>query len=208
MSAKTKQALTVRELLQCSGSNLDPMNIDTSEIRSLSEAMPKDGNIDLNNAEVLATKYLRGADVCAELLAIATAYVQNTDTFKKKAYSQAALVNSEGYFAAKNNGKRPDKITDKMRTLYADMDDDYVVASQKHDEALAFAKWVNGKYESFNKMHYMCKKILDRGYAHERMAGFNGTVNGEEEEETNTNREVEDLEPDRKKKTEDFDLGW
>jgi hypothetical protein len=207
MGAIVKQALTVRTLLHCSDDELDPMNIDTSEIKALSEAMPKDGNIDLNNAEVLATKYLRGADVCAELMAIATAYVQKTDTLKKKAYSKAALENSEGYFASKNNGKKPDKITDKMRTLYADMDDEYVMASQKHDEALSFAKWINGKYDSFNKMHYMCKKILDRGYTHEKMAGFNGTINGEEEQ-TDIDEEVEDLEPDRKKKKEDFDLGW
>lgn len=212
MNAKTKQALTVRELLQCSEETLDPMNIDTSEIRALSDAMPKDGNIDLNNAEVLATKYLRGADLCAELLAIATAYVQKTDTYKKKAYSEAALVNAEEYFIQKNNGKRPDKITDKMRTLYADMDEAYVQASQKHDEALAFAKWINGKYESFNKMHYMCKKILDRGYTHERMANFNGTIN----EEDNTEQEPDidlDLEDKKDKKTkkedkEEFDLGW
>ena len=56
-----RQALTVRELLRCSDPSIDPMNIDTSEIKALSDAMPKDGNIDLNNAEVLATKYLRGA---------------------------------------------------------------------------------------------------------------------------------------------------
>ena len=183
-----KQALTVRELLHCADPSIDPMNIDTSEIKALSDAMPKDGNIDLNNAEVLATKYLRGADLCAELLAVATAYVQTTDTLKKKAYSQAALERSETYFTEKNNGKRPEKITDKKRTLYADMDEEFVRVCQKHDEALAFAKWVDGKYDSFNKMHYMCKKILDRGYAHEKMANFNGTVYGTGETEEDLDR--------------------
>lgn len=194
---KMNKALTVRDLLYCGDPNIDPMNIDTSEIKALSMAMPKDGNIDLNNAEILATKYLRGADVCAELLAVAVAYVQTTDTLKKKAYSQAALERSEVYFTNKNNGKKPDKITDKMRTLYADMDDEFVKVCQKHDEALAFAKWVDGKYDSFNKMHYMCKKILDRGYAHEMNANFNGTVNGTKrmedsvEEINNNNNEEE-----------------
>ncbi len=56
------------------------------------------------------------------------------------------------------------------------MDDDYITAWNKHAEALAFAKWVNGKYESFSKMHYMCKKMLDRGYTHERMSSFNGDI--------------------------------
>ena len=45
-------------------------------------------------------------------------------------------------------------------------------------------------------MHYMCKKILDRGYPHEMNANFNGTINGtsrmEEVEQNNdpTNEDV------------------
>lgn len=162
----TNKSLTVKDLLGRDVEEFDPMKLDTSEIRELSEAMPKDGNIDLNNAEVLATKYLRGSDLCSELLAIATAYVAKTDALKKKAYSYAAMVK-----AADNNVK-----TDKSRAWFADMDDDYMSACNKYAEAIAFAKWVDGKYESFTKMHYMCKKILDRGYTHERMASFNGDV--------------------------------
>jgi hypothetical protein len=175
--------LTVRELLYCSGEQLDPLNIDTNEIRVLSASLPKDGNIDINNAEVLATKYLRGADLCAELMAIATAHVQRTDTIMKKAYSYAALVTSEDYFTNRNGGKRPDKITDKMRTLYADMDDDYVTSCNRHDEAVAFAKWVNGKYDSFNKMHYHLRKVLDRGYTHEKISGWERDIIGNKEDE-------------------------
>src|SRR5574342_517615 len=119
------KALTVKDLLGKDVHEFDPMKIDTSEIRELSEAMPKDGNIDLNNAEVLATKYLRGADLCSELLAIATAYVAKTDTLKKKAYSYAAMVK-----ASENNAK-----TDKSRAWFAEMDDDYIAASNKHAEA-------------------------------------------------------------------------
>ena len=44
----------------------DPLKLDTSELKELSQAIPKDGNIDTNNAEVLATKFLRGADLCGE----------------------------------------------------------------------------------------------------------------------------------------------
>lgn len=162
--------LTIRELLNGGEEGFDPMNIDTSEIRALSDALPKDGNIDLNNAEVLATKYLRGADLCSELLAIATAFVQKSDTLKKKAYSEAALTKS----------KAAGIKTDKSRAWFADSDDDFIEASNRYSEAVAFAKWVSNKYDSFNKMHYMCKKILDRGYVHERTAGFNGSVdNGE-----------------------------
>jgi hypothetical protein len=159
-------ALTVGDMLGKDIENFNPMKIDTSEIKELSDAMPKDGNIDLNNAEVLATKYLRGADMCSELLAIATAYVAKTDTMKRKAYSYAAMVK-----ASEKNIK-----TDKGRAWFADCDDDYISASNKHAEAVAFCKWLDGKMDSFSKMHYHLKKILERGYTHERMSSFNGDV--------------------------------
>ena len=170
----SNNALTVKDLLGQSAESFDPLKIDTSEIKELSNAMPKDGNIDLNNAEVMATKYLRGADMCSELLAIATAYLSKTDTMKKKAYSYAAMVK-----ASESNIK-----TDKSRAWFADMDKDYIEACNKHAEAMAFCKWLDGKMDSFSKMHYHCKKMLDRGYDHERMSSFSGNpekmINNEE----------------------------
>lgn len=160
------KALTVEELLSKDVESFDPTKLDTSEIKALSDAMPKDGNIDINNCEVMATKYLRGADMCSELLAIATAYVAKTDALKKKAYSYAALVK-----ASENNIK-----TDKARAWFADMDKDYITACEKYATAVAFCKWVDGKMDSFSKMHYHCKKILERGYMHERMSSFSGNV--------------------------------
>lgn len=144
----------------------DPMSIDTSEIKSLSSAIPKDGNIDINNAEVLATKYLRGADMCSEMLAIATAYMQKADALKKSAYSHAALVKS------KASGIK----TDKSRAWFADSDPDYIEACNRYAEASAFVKWVNSKYDSFVRAHYLCKKILDRAYPHENAGNFNPTL--------------------------------
>jgi len=158
-------SLTVRELLGIDKS-FDPLDFDTSEIRELSNAIPADGNIDLNNAEVLATKYLRGADICGELLAIATAHMARVKTKKNIAYNRAFVKH-----------KDDSKIkTDKLRAAMAEIDDTYIDTCNDYDAALAFAKWVNSKYDSFNKMHYMCKKILDRGYTHEKMSGFNGGI--------------------------------
>ena len=162
----SEPTLTIGEILSKNVEVFDPMNLDTSEIKELSNAMPKDGNIDLNNAEVMATKYLRGADMCSELLAIATAYVNKTDTLKKKAYSYAALVKASA------NGIK----TDKSRAWFAEQDQDYLDACNKSTEALFFFKWVSGKLDSFSKMHYLCKRILDRGYAHEKASSWNGTI--------------------------------
>lgn len=155
--------LTVKDILDIS--NFDPMNIDTTEIRELSKSLPKDGNIDLNKAEILATKFLRGSDLCSEIMAIAVTYVGKTESDKKRTYSNAALIKS---VAAGHK-------TDKARAWFADMDDEYIEASNKHNTALAFVEWVSGKYKSFEKMHYLCKQILNRGYAHEKQANWIGS---------------------------------
>lgn len=156
--------MTVRELIN-GGPNavaFDPLSIDTSEIRALSNAMPKDGNIDVNNAEVLAVKYLRGADICAELLAIATAHVNKTKHLKEISYSRAFLKSKDDKSVK----------TDKMRSAMADLDETYMESCNSYNEAVAFRQWVDSKYKVFNTMHYMCKNILQRGYDHERASNF------------------------------------
>jgi len=156
--------LTVRDLIN-GGPNVvsfDPLSLDTSEIRALSNAMPKDGNIDVNNAEVLAVKYLRGADICAELLAMATAHVNRMKHIKEVAYSRAFLKSKDDKSVK----------TDKMRSALADLDEDYMSSCNSYNEALAFRQWIDSKYKVFNTMHYMCKNILQRGYDHERASGF------------------------------------
>lgn len=159
-----KPVVTLGEVLG-PGIKFDPMTLDTTEIKELSNAMPKDGNIDINNAEVLATKYLRGADLCGELIAIATAYVSRTKDAKQKAYNQSFLIKS----ATNKNIK-----TDKMRVAFAELDDDYLNACEDYNRAVAFSKWVESKYSSFTRAHYLCRSIVKRGQSNEQAAGWNG----------------------------------
>jgi hypothetical protein len=66
-------------------SNFDPEAIDVSEIQALSESIPRDGHVDLAMAPVLACKFLRGADICGELLAILSWWCAKKDDMKKLA---------------------------------------------------------------------------------------------------------------------------
>lgn len=167
----TNKPVTVGEVLKLDGRSFDPMTIDTNDIRVLSDAMPKDGNIDTNNAEVLATKYLRGADLCGELIAIATAYVSKTKDAKQRAYNYAFLVKSEPISRIK---------TDKMRIAFAELDDDYMVGCEDYNKAVAFFKWIESKHSSFIKMHYLCRSVVKRGYEQENASSWNGPVIEEE----------------------------
>ena len=159
-----EERITARELLGGGMEGFDPLTLDTTEIRELSNAIPRDGSIDINQAEVLATKMLRGADMCSELLAIATVYASKADTQKRKAYSYAAMVKASAAGVK----------TDKQRMWSADIDDEYIKACNKYSEAIGFVKWIDSKYESFTKMHYLCKKMLERAYPHEAAGGWNG----------------------------------
>jgi hypothetical protein len=180
------KSLTVKELLTgaVGAKAFDPLTIDTSEIRELSSLIPSNGSIDLNQAEIYAAKYLRGADMCAELLAIASSYASRCDTEKKKAYSNAAIAKASAAGVK----------TDKSRLLFADGDDDYIEACNKHGEAVAFVRWVSSKYDSLVRGHYMMKQMLNRGYQHERASSFSPDPEKMVTEENNrwTNETPED----------------
>lgn len=164
---------TFGELLNKRSSN--PLNIDTSEIRSLSEAMPKDGNIDLNNAEIMATKFLRGADLCGELLSVAVAYVANTKDAKQRAYNEAFLVkSSESGLNIK---------TDKMRIAFAELDEDYQHACNEHNKAIAFHKWIESKHNSFIRFHYLSKKVLERRLEEQKNGNWIGSYDDSEDKD-------------------------
>ena len=98
-------------------------------------------------------------------MAVATAFVARTKDAKQKAYNYAFLVKS-----SENKNIK----TDKMRVAFAELDDEYQNACDDYNKAIAFHKWVDSKYNSFNKSHYLCKKILERSYAHEGASGWNG----------------------------------
>lgn len=165
---------TLGELLRADKRDFNPMMLDTSSIRALSNELPKDGNIDTNNAEVLATKFLRGADICSDLLAIATLHVARMKDAKQQAYNRAFLIKSEEDKTLK---------TDKLRVAFAELDTEYIEACSRYNEAMAFAKWVDSKYNSFVRFHYLCKRILERSQNHELAAGWNGRTPDESDAE-------------------------
>lgn len=196
VSMSITKSMTVRDLLTGGEKTFDPMSLDTSEIRELSNALPRSGEIDINVAEILANKFLRGADMCSELLAIATCHASKTDTERKKAYSKAAIEKASAAGIK----------TDKARILFADADDDYIIASNKHSEAVAFVKWISSKADSFVRGHYMCKKMLDRHYSQEKTASFN--FSNEKLANENSWIDKSEYEEGQEENSDNFEKGW
>jgi len=141
--------------------DFDPERIDVTEIRELTDAIPPDGNVDIVIAEVLATKFLRGADRCSEILAQLTWWEAKMDDEKRRALAKAALV------TAVEKGL---KTATEKRT-YADGDPEYLKACESANRAKAMKQWFKNKHESLVSAHYLMKEIAKGGRSHQAAGG-------------------------------------
>lgn len=148
------EQIALESLLGIEG--FDPLKIDVSEIQSLSEQVPKDGNIEINNAEVLAVKFLRGADSCSNLLGKIDLWSGNKKTEKDQAIGVAAHKLMEQ--------KIPSTSIDKR---YKE-DENYVIACNAFTNAEAVKKWLERKYDNLIRAHHMCKDIQKRYMPNEK----------------------------------------
>ncbi len=156
------RALTLRQVLEAD--QYDPMNIDISEFKKMSELMPKDGNIDLANAEILAATYLRAADRCSEIV---SSLIWRT----QKAKIEKTTIRQKLYLFAKDEGHKT--INDKV--AYSESHDDYIAASDALASAEAVKKWFEEKHKWFLESHRYMKAKLKAEHQHLMSAGFSET---------------------------------
>lgn len=142
-------------------SSFDPEKLDVSEITELTESIPKDGNVDVAIAEALATKFLRGADRCAEFLAQMTWWEAKMDDEKRRALAHATLITADS--------KGLKTATEKK--VYADGDPNYLKACEASNKAKAMKQWFKNKHESLVSAHYLMKDIAKGGRPHQRAGG-------------------------------------
>lgn len=151
--------------------SFDPEKIDVSEITELTEAIPKDGNVDTAIAEVMATKFLRGADRCAEILAQLTWWEGKKDDEKRHALSTAFLV------TAVQKGLK----TAVEKKVFAEGDEEYLKACDASNKAKAMKQWFKNKHESLMGAHYLMKDIAKGGRSHQRAGGQTDNTWGEQD---------------------------
>lgn len=162
---------TTRDILDIS--LFDPMGLDITYIQETIREIPEDGFIDINNAERLATKFLRCADYTADLLSKSFHYFGYKSTEQKSAKSAAIYK------------KIYEKVTPTVaKEAYAD-DPLYIKASNEQVTAEALTKWLEEKYQNLIKAHILCKTILSRYMPGERASSWQGNVS-ERDYETST----------------------
>lgn len=153
---------TTRDVLDIT--SFDPMGLDITYIQETIREIPEDGFIDINNAERLATKFLRCADYTADLLSKAFHYFGQKSTEQRSAKSAAIYK------------KIYEKVTPTVaKEAYAD-EPLYVKASNEQVTAEALTKWLEEKYQNLIKAHILCKTILSRYMPGERASSWQGNV--------------------------------
>lgn len=157
------EKLTVRQ--QLSLDNFNPLDIEVQEFSELSNCMPRDANIDVVNAERLASRFLRAADRCSEILSTLI-------LLEGKAKSKVNTVKNKLYLEAASEGHK----TVKERQAYAESHDDFVAASDAYDEAYAARKFFEAKQKWFIDAHYLMKQRLRGEYRHQDASSFPETA--------------------------------
>lgn len=156
------EKLTVRRQLDLE--HFNPLDIEIEEFKGLADAMPRDANIDIANAEKLAARFLRAADRCSEILSTLI-LVEN------KAKSRLSATKNRLYLSASEEGHR----TVKAREAYAESHEEFVAATDKYNEAYAVRKFFEAKQKWFIDAHYLMKQRLKGEYGHQKASGFSET---------------------------------
>lgn len=135
-------------------------------IAKIARKMPDSvASIDGNTARELAALFLKGVELCGELVSIATLYEDKTNENKRRARSYAMLI------VAKEKGFGG---TVKEKEAYADIDPDALRAGDEHARAKMFRMLVENKREDLNKAHYLMRRLSEGEIAsHAELSGRN-----------------------------------
>ena len=144
----------------------DPMNVNVTHIMETIGRIPKDGTIDINQAEQLATIFLRCADYCDGLLAQAIRYSGYKDA-EKRSQKASAIERKIANNVAQTTA----------RETYSN-DAEFVAASDANTDAQAFLSWITQKRDNLVKAHVLCKDLMK---AHQGLRNVSGWDAGDED---------------------------
>lgn len=130
----------------------DPLKIDTKYVDKTVAQIPKDGHIDINEAESLATVFLECADQITDEIARCSAYVGYCEAERREAKASAI----DGRIA----GTRGQKVAGTIAAQVFGNDPEYKKSHKKMGLAEAFLDWLRTKYRNLMAAHVLCKDIL------------------------------------------------
>lgn len=158
---------TIRERFNLD--NFNPLDIEIDEFKELADSMPRDANIDIPNASLLASRFLRAADRCSEILSTLI-------LLEGKTKSRVNTIRNRLFLSAQREGHK----TVKDKEAYAESHEDFVSAVNDYNEAYAVRKFFETKQKWFVDAHYLMRQRLKGEYNHQPASGFSEVeANGE-----------------------------
>jgi|GEM_PF-6936690 len=153
--------------------SFDPLNVNIDYVYETIQLLPADGHIDDTQAEQLATRFLRCADYCSDLLAQAIRHVAGCETAMKSTRADAIekkIASGVSATAAKE--------------LFGN-DERFIKASRCLATAAAWQGWIDHKYQNLLKAHHHCKEIMKGYMLGKPSSGWGGDIGENQYENVN-----------------------
>lgn len=156
--------ITVKDL-----NELNPDTISVELIKktagALNKALARDG-VDLYKVCVNARQAM---NVAAEMIRVISRMQQYYKTKTKQMYSIAKIDKAEEWF---EEHKPNIKITDGMRSTYADMDEQYILFKEKENSTTALLEYLRNKFSDFEHDLNLAKKKMSVDADESKYAGY------------------------------------
>lgn len=130
----------------------DPLTVDTAFIEEASDKIPKNGHIDINDSESLATIFLEAADQITDEISRCSAYVGFAEAERRDCKSTA--------IDGRITGSTGQKVAATIAAQLYGNDPDYKTAHERQALGEAFLDWLRTKYKNLMAAHVLCKDIL------------------------------------------------
>jgi hypothetical protein len=134
-------------------SSYDPRTIDTKYVQEVSNQIPKNGHIEIDEAERLSIIFLECADRITDEIARCSAYVGYCEAARRE--TKATAIDD------RMNGK--EGVKPVAATIAAQLfgnDPVYKASHEKQALGEAFLAWLQTKYRNLMAAHVLCKDLL------------------------------------------------
>lgn len=133
--------------------NMPLDNLMLTDIIAISRCIPEDVNsLDAFAATDLANKFLKGQDMCGELLSLAISYELKMSALTDATFSEAVLVRAKA--AGINSATE--------RKIYGSGDEQYLAANNNLIRAKMFRSLLEEKRNMFGKAHHLMKSLITK----------------------------------------------
>lgn len=148
----------------------DPRTVDLSYISETCRRIPKDGHIDINVAEELATIFLQCADYITDEICKASIYSSYCEADRREV--KASAIDNRMQSDGTNKG-----VAATVAIQLFGNDAAYKDAHRKQGDGEAFLDWLRTKYKNLMAAHVLCKDILKIHFDSLSKGGHRQTAN-------------------------------